>query len=54
MRVRTPATRSYVYPDISVVCGEAQFDDDQRDTLLNPTLFIEVLSTHTERCDRGN
>jgi hypothetical protein len=26
MRVRTPATRSYVYPDITVVCSEAQFD----------------------------
>jgi Uma2 family endonuclease len=53
MRVRTPATRPYVYPDITVVCGEAQFDDDQRDILLNPTLVIEVLSPHTERYDRG-
>ncbi|MEM6285339.1 MAG: Uma2 family endonuclease, partial [Chloroflexota bacterium] len=30
-----------------------QFADDQFDTLLNPTLIIEVLSPSTERYDRG-
>ena len=53
MKVRTPSTRSYVYPDITVVCAEAQFDDDQRDLLLNPTAIFEVLSSNTERFDRG-
>ncbi len=36
------------YPDIVVVCGEPEFDDEQRDTLLNPTLIIEILSPSTE------
>jgi hypothetical protein len=31
-----------------VVCGKAQFDDAHFDTLLNPTLMIEVLSDSTE------
>lgn len=53
MKVRTPATKSYTYPDITVVCGEAQFSDRERDTLLNPTVIIEVLSPNTERYDRG-
>ena len=53
MKVRTPATRSYTYPDITVVCGEAQIADDQRDILLNPTVIIEILSPTTERYDRG-
>lgn len=53
MKVRTPDTGSYVYPDVTVVCGEAQFDDEQRDVLLNPTVVIEVLSPHTEAYDRG-
>jgi Uma2 family endonuclease len=53
MKVRTPSTGSYLYPDISVVCGESQFDDEQRDILLNPTIIIEVLSPNTERYDRG-
>jgi Uma2 family endonuclease len=43
----------YTYPDIAVVCGEAQFEDDQVDSLLNPTLIVEVLSPSTEAYDRG-
>jgi Uma2 family endonuclease len=44
---------SYAYPDISVVCGELRFADDQKDTLVNPTVLIEVLSPSTESHDRG-
>jgi Uma2 family endonuclease len=52
MRVRVPSTQLYTYPDL-VVCGEPQFEDDHLDTLLNPTLIIEVLSESTEGYDRG-
>lgn len=52
MRVRIPGY-NYVYPDIAIVCGEAQLEDDQLDTLLNPTVIIEVLSPSTEQYDRG-
>jgi Uma2 family endonuclease len=52
MRVRLPS-RNYVYPDIAVVCGEAQLEDEHLDTLLNPTVIIEVLSPSTESYDRG-
>jgi Uma2 family endonuclease len=53
MRVRVPSTRFYTYPDVVVVCGEPEFEDDYLDTLLNPTLIVEVLSESTERYDRG-
>ncbi|MBA3533333.1 MAG: Uma2 family endonuclease [Ardenticatenales bacterium] len=53
MRVKVSATGLYTYPDVVVVCGEAKFEDEQVDTLLNPTLIIEVLSKSTERYDRG-
>ena len=53
MRVRIPTTRAYMYPDVVVVCGEPQFEDDYVDTLLNPTVLVEVLSESTERYDRG-
>lgn len=53
MRVFVPATGLYTYPDIVVVCGEPQFQDKEFDTLLNPTLIIEVLSPSTESYDRG-
>src|SRR5207248_10203765 len=41
------------YPDLSVVCGEERFLDDQEDTLLNPAVIIEVLSDSSEAYDRG-
>jgi len=53
LRVRVPPERLYLYPDIVIVCGERRFADDQADTLLNPTLIIEVLSKSTEAFDRG-
>ncbi len=53
MRVKVAEARSYHYPDIVVVCGTPQFEDAHVDTLLNPTLLIEVLSSSTEAYDRG-
>jgi Uma2 family endonuclease len=53
MRVKVSPSGLYTYPDVTVVCGEAQFEDGQQDTLLNPTLIVEVLSESTEAYDRG-
>jgi Uma2 family endonuclease len=53
MRVFIPKTGLYTYPDIVVVCGEPQFQDNVFDTLFNPLLLIEVLSESTESYDRG-
>lgn len=53
MRVRVPATDSYVYPDVVAVCGEPRLEDAELDTLLNPTLIVEVLSRSTADFDRG-
>jgi len=53
MRVKAVEANSYHYPDIAVVCGTPQFEDSHVDTLLNPTLLIEVLSPSTEAYDRG-
>lgn len=53
MRVKVDPTGLYTYPDLIVVCDKEQFDDTHFDTLLNPTLIIEVLSDSTEAYDRG-
>src|SRR5271165_4915242 len=53
MRVLVSKTGLYTYPDVSVVCGDALFLDDEKDTLLNPTVIVEVLSPTTEMYDRG-
>jgi len=53
MRVRVSKTGLYTDPDVSALCGEPQYGDARRDTLLNPTLIVEVLSPSTEAYDRG-
>jgi Uma2 family endonuclease len=42
----------FAYPDVTVACGEPQYLGVQ-DTLLNPTLIVEVLSPSTELLDRS-
>lgn len=51
-RVRVPSKRKYLYPDVTVVCDQPQFADDEKDVLLNPLLIVEVLSDSTEKYDR--
>lgn len=53
LRVKVSETGLYTYPDAVVVCDTPLFDDDNRDTLLNPTLIVEVLSESTKDYDRG-
>ena len=53
MRVKVSPTGLYTYPDVVVVCGEPEFEDTMGDTLLNPTILVEVLSQSTEDYDRG-
>jgi len=53
MRVLVSRTGLYTYPDVVAVCGEPRFEDDEVDTLLNPTMIVEVLSPSTESYDRG-
>jgi Uma2 family endonuclease len=53
LRVKVEATGLLTYPDASIVCGPQRFLDDQQDTLLNPTVLVEVISDSTEAYDRG-
>lgn len=53
MRVQVSAMGMYTYPDVVIVCGKPQFEDKHVDTLLNPTVIVEVLSPSTEAYDRG-
>lgn len=53
LKVRVPNSKRFFYPDVSVVCGETRFADDERDVILNPIVIIEVLSESTAAYDRG-
>jgi Uma2 family endonuclease len=55
LRVHVRATGNAFYADALVVCGEAEIVHEARggDSLLNPTVIVEVLSLSTEEYDRG-
>ena len=53
MRVRVSKTGLFTYPDIMVVCDKPQYGDSRVDTVLNPSLIVEVLSPSSEAYDRG-
>jgi Uma2 family endonuclease len=53
LRLRVTPSGLYTYPDVMVICDEVQFADDQKDTILNPVVLIEVLSDSTRDYDRG-
>lgn len=53
LRVQIAATAMYTYPDVVAVCGPLELAGAHRDTLLNPTVIVEVLSPSTEAYDRG-
>jgi Uma2 family endonuclease len=53
MRVKVAEAGDYTYPDVIVACGDLEFEDSELDTLLTPTVIIEVLSPSTEAYDRG-
>ncbi|MGE0084413.1 MAG: Uma2 family endonuclease [Desulfococcaceae bacterium] len=53
MKVDIKEPDAYVYPDLSVVCGDIEFPENRTDIICNPVLVIEVLSPGTESFDRG-
>ncbi|WP_319574730.1 Uma2 family endonuclease [uncultured Desulfobacter sp.] len=53
MRVKIQEVDKYTYPDVVIVCGDLELEDEKFDTLLNPIVIIEILSNSTELYDRG-
>ena len=47
-RLHISSVGLYTYPGVMVVCGERQALDYRQDTLLNPNVIVEVLSSSTE------
>lgn len=45
---------SYVYPDSMVICGAIEKSEDEKNSVTNPILIVEVLSKSTAEYDRGD
>lgn len=53
LRVRIKETGFYAYPDLTVVCGKAEYAPTKPPSLLNPVLIVEVLSESSADYDLG-
>jgi Uma2 family endonuclease len=52
LRIHVPKNTLYTYPDFSIICGDLKTTDDKFDTVVNPTVIVEILSPSTQRYDR--
>jgi len=53
IRLAVRASDMFTYPDLMLVCGEIERFEDRLDTITNPRLIIEVLSSSTRDYDSG-
>jgi Uma2 family endonuclease len=53
LRIKVEITGLCTYPDLSVICGAPRLAEETKDTAVNPTVLVEVLSDATEAYDRG-
>src|SRR4051812_43381492 len=53
LRIHVPANGLFTYPDAIIICGTSQLMDKEFDTVLNPSVIVEILSPATQRYDRG-
>jgi Uma2 family endonuclease len=54
LRLWITAYNEYTYPDILLIKGEPIFQENRTDTVINPSIIIEVLSKSTSNRDRGD
>jgi Uma2 family endonuclease len=54
VRIFIEQAASFVYPDGMVICGPIETAADDKNSVVNPLLVVEVLSKSTESYDRGD
>jgi Uma2 family endonuclease len=53
MRIHIPENTLFTYPDILIICGDIVGFTGDAETLIQPTVIIEILSLSTRQYDRG-
>jgi Uma2 family endonuclease len=53
-RLWIPQVRLHTYPDVMVIEGALELQPGRKDTIMNPSLVIEVLSKSTQSYDRSD
>ncbi len=52
VRLWIPERRIYTYPDVMVIADGVEYYEGRKDTVLNPRVIVEVLSSSTGSYDR--
>ncbi len=53
LRIHAIANSLYTYPDLSIICGDIETVEKNKNTATNPSVIIEVLSASTKDYDQG-
>jgi Uma2 family endonuclease len=53
VRLWIPKTQIYTYPDVMIIAGAPEYQENRKDTIVNPVVIVEVLSKSTQSYDRG-
>lgn len=53
LRVYISENSLYTYPDFSIICNKPETAAEDKDSIINPSVIIEVLSKSTMDYDRG-
>jgi Uma2 family endonuclease len=53
LRIHIPENSLFTYPDISIICGDLVVSHEDKDTVIQPKVLIEILSPSTKDYDRG-
>jgi Uma2 family endonuclease len=54
MRLWIPKYKLYTYPDVMLVEGTPQYEQNSKTTLTNPSMIVEVLSRSTQAHDQAD
>jgi Uma2 family endonuclease len=52
MRLHIPENTLFTYPDIAIYCGDLSTIEFNKDTVIHPTIIIEILSNSTRKYDQ--
>lgn len=53
LKIHIPENSLFTYPDISIICGDIVNFNEDKETIIQPTIIIEILSPATKNYDRG-
>lgn len=54
IRLHVEKSNKIFYPDVMIVCNQIERSKAEKESIINPTVIVEVLSETTESYDRGD